>query len=85
MFIKKLIGLAAITCLFASAAMAAIDTANRRAIACGDKEPIPDATIDAGDRAQMVGEYRAFFDSGSASTGATLSNAVFNFLRREEK
>lgn len=53
----------------------AIDTANRRASA-GAVGPIPlafphpDATVDAGDRAQMAAEYRAFFEPAPPPSGS---------------
>lgn len=69
---RRLTLLIAFVLLLASVAQAAIDTANKRASVIPHDGPIPDASLaDAGDRAQMLNEYRGLFDSAPVSTGGT--------------
>ncbi len=66
-----------------SVAEAAIDTANKRASVIHVPDPIPDSSLDdAGDRAQILGEYRGFGDVAPTSTGGTSGGGTFWTLRR---
>lgn len=73
-----------ITALVATAALADIDTANKRGsvpIVSGVYRalPVPDSAIDAGDRAQLAYLYRGFLDSEETppeSTGSTPTGRV---------
>lgn len=59
---------AGLSVLIASTAYAAIDSAAKRSSAAGE-HPIPDGTIDAGDRAQATDEYRGLIDGGGGGGG----------------
>ena len=75
---KRLALLVAVVLLIVSVAEAAIDSADKRASVIPEPQPIPDGDLDdAGDRAQMLGEYRGFGDAGAgASTGGTNSGGT---------
>lgn len=74
---KKIVLVSLTAVMFAAVAEAAIDTMNRRASAGSVQDPGPDSGIDAGDRAQILGEYRGFFDTPAAAEAAANGNGGF--------
>lgn len=81
MFIRKLI-LVLVIVLLPTLAFAAIDTAAKRASACGETWLMPDGTIDAGDRSQEAGEYRGFLDSPGGSSATEDNSGAAGFFTR---
>lgn len=70
--------------MLASPAQAAIDSVDKRASVLPHDGPVPDSSLDsAGDRAQMLNEYRGLFDSAPASSGGTTGGASFWITRRK--